>query len=82
MNAKEFEDGVLGIVRGSKLGLSKFTNPYEAGMHAGRYGSDLANTHFCWFESRASGEEWSRGNAVGIRLRAKATARETGAEHE
>lgn len=43
----------------------EFRSAYDAGYHAARRGPDLKNCHFGWFATKASSDEWSRGNRDG-----------------
>ncbi len=48
------------------------TKEYLAGFDAGKNGPNEKNAHFSYFRTRGSMEEWSRGNAEGIRARLRA----------
>lgn len=46
-----------------------FETPYDAGFDAGRYGVNTFNSHFKWFTTKESTEEWQRGNDLGSKKR-------------
>ena len=47
----------------------EFTNAYEAGFDAGRYGANNFNAHYKWFNTKKLMQEWQRGNELGIAKR-------------
>lgn len=38
-----------------------FKNAYEAGYDAGKNGADNFNSHYKWFRTKESMQEWERG---------------------
>lgn len=52
---------ILGLVAGAAQSQRVFTSAYEAGKDVAINGSNVANSHFCWFSSRESANEWERG---------------------
>jgi hypothetical protein len=43
-----------------------FPSAYEAGRDGGLNGSNEANTHFGWFATKASMQEWERGKREAV----------------
>ena len=43
----------------------KFKTPYEARFDAGKNGANTFNSHYSWFTTKESMNEWQRGNNAG-----------------
>lgn len=48
---------------------TQFDNAYDAGYDAGFNGANNFNSHFKWFKTKESMQEWQRGNNDGSNQR-------------
>lgn len=49
--------------------VTRFASPYDAGYNAGRYGANNFNSHYSFFRTKESMQEWQRGNTDGSNKR-------------
>lgn len=46
-----------------------FNNAFDAGYDAGKNGANTFNSHYRWFATKESMQEWQRGNDAGSKKR-------------